>query len=213
VANSKQFHIIGVVKDFNFSSLRDVVSPVVLTLAHNTGALSIRVHTANIHALLAQINARWKDVSPGVQMNYSFMDQDFDASYRTEQRTGTISLIFSSLAIIIACLGLFGLAAYAAEQRAKEIGIRKILGARIGAIAGMLSFDFIKLVLMAILIALPAGWYLMNKWLQSFAYRQEINWWVLALAGFTAIFIALITVSFQSIKAALSNPVESLRSE
>jgi len=213
VANSKHLHIIGVVKDFNFSSLRDVVSPVVLTLAHNTGALSIRVRTANIPALLAQIKASWKELSPGVQMNYSFMDQDFDASYRAEQRTGTISLIFSSLAIIIACLGLFGLAAYAAEQRAKEIGIRKILGARITAIAGMLSFDFIKLVLLAILIALPTGWYLMNKWLQGFAYRQDIKWWVLALAGFTAIFIALITVSFQSIKAALSNPVESLRSE
>ncbi|MCO5950380.1 ABC transporter permease [Mucilaginibacter flavidus] len=213
VANSKQLHIIGVVKDFNFSSLRDVVSPVVLTLAHNTGALSIRVRTANIPALLVQINAGWKELSPGVQMNYSFMDQDFDASYRAEQRTGTISLIFSSLAIIIACLGLFGLAAYAAEQRAKEIGIRKILGARITAIASMLSFDFIKLVLLAILIALPTGWYLMNKWLQGFAYRQDIKWWVLALAGFTAIFIALITVSFQSIKAALSNPVESLRSE
>jgi putative ABC transport system permease protein len=213
VANSKQYHIVGVVKDFNFSSLRDVVSPVVLVLAKNTASLGIRVKTTNLPALMAQITDKWKSLSPGVPMNFSFMDQDFDASYRTEQRVGTIFIVFTSLAIIIACLGLFGLAAYAAEQRSKEIGIRKILGASIAAIAGMLSFDFIKLIIIAMLISLPAGWYLMNKWLQGFAYRENIHWWVLALAGFTAIFIALITISFQSIKAALSNPVNSLRSE
>ena len=141
------------------------------------------------------------------------MDQDFDASYRAEQRVGKIFIVFTSLAIVIACLGLFGLAAYAAEQRTKEIGIRKILGASVATIAGMLSFDFIKLVFIAILISLPAGWFLMNKWLQDFAYRVNIQWWVLVLAGSTAIFIAFITISFQSIKAALSNPVNSLRSE
>jgi len=213
ISNSKTYHIIGVVKDFNFSSLRDVISPMVLVLTHNTGAVSIRVNTKNLPALMSQIKDKWKQLSPNVQMNYSFMDQDFDAAYRTEQRTGTIFIVFTSLAIIIACLGLFGLAAYAAEQRTKEIGIRKVLGASVSAIAGMLSFDFIKLVLIAILISLPAGWYLMNKWLQDFAYRVNIQWWVLALAGAAAILIAFITISFQSIKAALSNPVESLRSE
>ena len=213
ISNSKEYHIVGVVKDFNFSSLRDVISPVVLVLAHNTGALSVRVDTKNLPALLSQIKDKWKELSPNVQMNYSFMDQDFDATYRAEQRVGTIFIVFTSLAIIIACLGLFGLAAYAAEQRTKEIGIRKILGASVSAIAGMLSFDFIKLVFIAILISLPVGWFLMNKWLQDFAYRENIQWWVLALAGFTAIFIALITIGFQSIKAALSNPVNSLRSE
>jgi len=213
VSNSKQYHIIGVVKDFNFASLRDVVSPMVLVLAHNTGALSVRMSGNNIPALLSQIRNKWSGLSPGVQMNFSFMDQDFDANYRTEQRTGSVSIVFTSLALIIACLGLFGLAAYAAEQRNKEIGIRKVLGASVSAITTMLSFDFIKLVLIAILIALPAGWYLMNKWLQDFAYRVNIQWWVLALAGFTAILIAFITIGFQSIKAALSNPVDSLRSE
>jgi putative ABC transport system permease protein len=213
VANSKKYNIIGVVKDFNFSSLRNVISPMVLVLAKNNGSLSIRVNTANLPTLMAKINETWKGLSPNIQMNYSFMDQDFDATYRTEQRAGSISIIFTSLAIIIACLGLFGLAAYAAEQRVKEIGVRKILGASIAAITGMLSLDFIKLVFIAILISLPLGWYLMNMWLQSFAYREPIHWWILAMAGFTAVFIALITISFQSIKAALANPVNSLRSE
>ncbi len=141
------------------------------------------------------------------------MDQDFEASYLAEQRMGTIFIVFTSLAIIIACLGLFGLAAYAAEQRTKEIGIRKILGANVSTIAAMLSFDFIKLVLISILIALPAGWFLMNKWLQDFAYRESVQWWVLPLAGFVAILIAIITISFQAIRAAFANPVNSLRSE
>ncbi|MDO3643987.1 ABC transporter permease [Mucilaginibacter sp. L3T2-6] len=213
VANSKKYHIIGVVKDFNFSSLRDVISPMVLVLGNNNNSLSIKVSTVNLPSLMRQITDKWKSLSPGVQMNFSFMDQDFEASYRTEQRVGTIFILFTSLAIVIACLGLFGLAAYAAEQRTKEIGIRKILGASVSAITGMLSYDFIKLVLIAILIALPAGWYSMTKWLQSFAYRENIHWWVPLLAGFAAVFIALITVSYQSVKAALSNPVNSLRAE
>ncbi|MDB5089604.1 MAG: cell division protein FtsX [Mucilaginibacter sp.] len=213
ISNSKEYHIIGVVKDFNFSSLRDVISPMVLVLANNPGALSVRVNTKNLPVVLSQIKDKWKGLTPNIQIDFSFMDQDFDASYRAEQRVGTIFIVFTALAIIIACLGLFGLAAYAAEQRTKEIGIRKILGASIAAIAGMLSFDFLKLVLIAILISLPVGWFLMNKWLQEFAYRVNIQWWVLVLAGFTSIFIALITIGFQSIKAALSNPVNSLRSE
>jgi len=213
ISNSKAYHIIGVVKDFNFSSLRDVISPVVLVLARNTGALSVRVNTKNLPALMSQIEGKWNGLSPNIKMNFSFMDQDFEASYRAEQRMGTISIVFTSLALIIACLGLFGLAAYAAEQRTKEIGIRKVLGARVSTIAAMLSFDFIKLVFIAILIAVPAGWFLMNKWLQGFAYRANIQWWILLLAGFAAIFIAIITISFQSIKAAVRNPVDSLRSE
>jgi putative ABC transport system permease protein len=213
ISNSKADHIIGVVKDFNFSSLRDVVSPMVLVMGQNTGALSVRVSTKNIQALLSQIQQRWNQLCPNVKMNFSFMDQDFEASYLAEQRMGTIFIVFTSLAIIIACLGLFGLAAYAAEQRTKEIGIRKILGANVSTIAAMLSFDFIKLVLISILIALPAGWFLMNKWLQDFAYRENIQWWVLPLAGFIAILIAIITISFQAIRAAFANPVNSLRSE
>ncbi len=214
VANSKQYHIIGVVKDFNFSSLRDVISPVVLTLAHNTGALSIRVSTNNLPALMSQIKNKWKELAPSVPMNYSFMDQDFDASYRVEQRTGTIFIVFTSLAIIIACLGLFGLAAYAAEQRTKEIGIRKVLGASVTVIVKMLSLDFIKLVFIAMLFAFPLAWVFMNKWfLQDFAYRANIQWWVLPLAGTIATVIAFVTIGFQSVKAALSNPVDSLKNE
>ena len=213
ISNSRTYHIIGVVKDFNFSSLRDVVSPMVLVMGQNTGALSVRVSANNIATVLSQIQQRWNQLSPNVKMNFSFMDQDFEASYLAEQRMGTIFIVFTSLAIIIACLGLFGLAAYAAEQRTKEIGIRKILGANVSTIAAMLSFDFIKLVLISILIALPAGWFLMNKWLQDFAYRESVQWWVLPLAGFVAILIAIITISFQAIRAAFANPVNSLRSE
>jgi putative ABC transport system permease protein len=209
----KQYHIIGVMKDFNFLSLRNNITPLVLLYGEDRGALSIRVNSANIPALMAQIKNKWKDISPNQPFNYSFMDEDFDSLYRSEQRVGTIFISFSSLAIIIACLGLFGLAAYAAEQRTKEIGIRKVLGANMSTIVSMLSKDFIKLVLIAIVLASPLAYWAMHTWLQSFAYRQNIQWWVIALAGFTAILIALITISFQSVKAALTNPVKSLKSE
>jgi putative ABC transport system permease protein len=171
------------------------------------------MHTANLTGLMSQIEDKWKGLSPNQQFSYSFMDEDFDATYRAENRVGTIFISFSTLAIVIACLGLFGLAAYAAEQRNKEIGIRKVLGATVSTIVGMLSVDFIKLVLISILIATPAAWWAMNKWLQDFAYRQNIQWYILAIAGATAIIIAFITISFQSVKAAVANPVKSLRSE
>jgi len=211
--NVKECHIIGVVKNFHFNSLREKIEPVVMTLGQNSGALGIRVSTTNITALMAQIKDKWNSLSPGVQINYSFMDQDFDASYRTEQRIGTIFVIFTSLAIIIACLGLFGLAAYAAEQRTKEIGIRKVLGADVSVIVGMLSKDFIKLVCIAIVLASPIAWFVMTKWLQDFAYRITIQWWVIAVAGAGALLIAFVTISFQSVKAALANPVDSLKNE
>jgi len=209
----KPYHIIGVMKDFNFQSLRANVTPLILFMGNNEGGLSIRANAANIPALLNQIKSKWTAFSPNQEFNYTFMNQDFDAVYRTEQRTGTIFVSFTTLAIVIACLGLFGLAAYAAEQRTKEIGIRKVLGASMSTIVQMLSKDFIKLVLIAIIIASPLAWWAMNKWLQDFAYRIHIQWWVLAIAGSGAILIAFITISFQSIKAALTNPVKSLRSE
>jgi putative ABC transport system permease protein len=209
----KPVHIIGVVKDFNFNSLRENITPVILIYNDDWGALGIKVKTANIPALIDQIKDKWTTFAPSQQFNYSFMDADFDAAYRTEQRMGTIFITFTSLAIVIACLGLFGLAAYAAEQRVKEIGIRKVLGANVSKIVAMLSIDFIKLVLISIAIASPMAWWAMQKWLQDFAYRQNIQWWVFVAAGFGAIIIAFVTISFQSIKAALSNPVNSLRSE
>jgi putative ABC transport system permease protein len=208
----KPYIIVGVVKDFNFSSLQYNISPVIMKLGNDNGSLSIRVNTANIPALLNQVQHNWQNLT-SARMQYSFMDQDFNALYRSEQRTGTVFIVFTILAIVIACLGLFGLAAYAAEQRTKEIGIRKVLGASIANITGMLSKDFIKLVCIAIVISSPLAWYAMNKWLQDFAYRVDFKWWVIAIAGGGAILIAFITVSFQSIKAAIANPVKSLRSE
>ena len=214
LTKTNKLHIIGVMKDFNFKSLRENVPPLLVNLAPKTsGLMSIRINTADIPGLVAQVKSKWKDVSPNQVFSYSFMDKDFDAIYRSEQRMGAISIAFTSLAIIIACLGLFGLAAYAAEQRTREIGIRKVLGANVSTIVAMLSKDFIKLVIISILLATPVAWWAMQKWLQSFAYRQNIQWWVFAFAGLTAIFIAFVTISFQSIKAALSNPVNSLKSE
>ncbi|MEO7214297.1 ABC transporter permease [Mucilaginibacter sp.] len=212
LSNTVKYEVIGVVKDFHFSSLHDKIEPVIIRLGENNGAVSLRVNTTNLPALMSQIKTKWATFTP-TQMNFSFMDQDFDASYRSEQRVGTIFIIFTTLAIIIACLGLFGLAAYAAEQRTKEIGIRKVLGADVGAIVAMLSKDFVKLVVVSIVVASPLAWYCMHLWLQDFAYRINIQWWVIAAAGLTAIVIAVVTVSFQSIKAALANPVESLKNE
>ncbi len=209
----KPYHIIGVVNDFNFRSLRENVTPLIFQLNGGGSAFVVRINSTNIPLLLSQVKNAWKQVSPNQQFGYSFLNEDFNAMYSSENNIGKIAVSFTSLAIIIACLGLFGLAAYAAEQRTKEIGIRKVLGANISTIVRMLSMDFIKLVLIAIVIATPFAWWGMQKWLQSFAYRQDIQWWVIAVAGFGAILIAFVTISFQSIKAALSNPVESLRSE
>ncbi len=209
----QQYHIIGVVKDFNFASLKDNIGPLAMIYDTDNGAISVKMQTANLTGLMSQIKGRWKELSPNQPFTYSFMNEDFDATYRVEERFGTMFISFSTLAIVIACLGLFGLAAYAAEQRNKEIGIRKVLGASVSGIVGMLSMDFIKLVLISIFIATPVAWWAMNKWLQDFAYRVNIQWYTLALAGVVAILIAFVTISFQSIRAALSNPVDSLRSE
>jgi putative ABC transport system permease protein len=206
-------HIIGVIKNFNFKSLRDNVTPMSLYLDQDRGALSIRLRSDDIPSLLSQIRSKWEAVASREQFDYSFMDEDFDAQYRAEQRVGGISVTFTVLAIVIACLGLFGLAAYAAEQRTKEIGIRKVLGANVSALVGLLARDFILLVLIAILLAVPLAWWAMHSWLQGFAYRVGISWWLPALAGGGAALIAFITVSFQSIRAALANPIKSLRSE
>ena len=145
--------------------------------------------------------------------DYEFMDEQFNNLYTTEQRTGNIFIVFAILAILIACLGLFGLVTYAAEQRTKEIGIRKVLGASIPGIVTMIAKDFLKLVFIASVLAFPIAWWAMHKWLQDFAYRVGISWWVFVIAGLAAVSIALITVSFQAIKAAVANPVKSLRTE
>ena len=218
----KEFHIIGVVKDFNFTSLKDNITPVVLLLATTAmkkyegdgpDNLCIKVNTDHFPSLLAQLENKWKSFSPRQHFTYYFMDEEFDAIYRSEQRMEKVFLIFTSVAVIIACLGLFGLAAYAAEKRSKEISIRKVLGASLSTIVGMLSKDFIRLIFISILISLPIAWFSMQKWLQNYAYRVNIHWWILVIAGFLALLIAFITISFQSIKAANVNPVKRLRSE
>jgi putative ABC transport system permease protein len=207
------FHIIGVVRNFNFSSLRDVVTPLGMMLRKNTSNIALRVNSADISSVVAQIKAKWQSMAPGQPFDYSFMDEQFNTLYASEQRTGEIFITFAVLAILIGCLGLFGLVTYAAEQRTKEIGIRKVLGASVGNIASMLSKDFLKLVAISSLIAFPVAWYAMNKWLLGFAYRIGIGWWVFALAGVFALVIALGTVSFQAVRAALANPAKNLRTE
>jgi putative ABC transport system permease protein len=207
------YNVIGVIHNFNFNTLREEVTPLALYLRENNGSMALRIRTENTEELLAQIKNKWKAILPAQALSYSFMDEDFNNQYKAEQRTGKISVTFSILAILIACLGLFGLVTYAAEQRIKEIGIRKVLGANIPDVINLLSKDFIKLVLISILIASPVSWWVMDKWLQSFAYRISISLWVFILAGLSALVIALATVSFQAVKAAMANPVRSLRTE
>jgi putative ABC transport system permease protein len=209
----KPYKIIGVVKDFNFNSLREKVTPMALFYAEEKGSFAIRFQTADAASIIAQVENKWKSMVAKEPFSYSFMDEDFDRIYQGEQRVGKIALSFSVLAILIACLGLFGLVTYAAEQRTKEIGIRKVLGASVSNIVNMLSMDFVKLVVVAILIAFPLAWYFMNRWLQDFAYRITIDWKVFLIAGFAAMLIAIITVSAQAVKAALTNPVKNLRTE
>jgi putative ABC transport system permease protein len=208
-----EYHVIGIIKDFNFSSLRDVVTPLCLLLQKDNGTISVRMSTANIPSVINQIKAKWKSMSPNHPFDYQFMDEQFNNLYATEQRTGNIFIVFAILAILIACLGLFGLVTYAAEQRTKEIGIRKVLGASIPGIVSMLARDFLKLVFIASAIAFPFAWWAMHKWLQDFAYRVGISWWVFVIAGAMVVIIALVTVGFQALKAAVANPVKSLRTE
>jgi putative ABC transport system permease protein len=175
--------------------------------------MAIRAKTDNWPALLAQLKQKWVSLVPNRAFEFSFMDSDFDGLYRAEQRMGQLSILFSALVILIACLGLFGLAAYAAEQRTSEIGIRKILGASIPNIVGLLSKDFGRLIGLAILIATPLAWVGMDKWLQNFAYRATISPWLFVLAAGIVVLIAAATTIYQSFRAAVANPVDTLRSE
>lgn len=209
----RPYHIIGVVKDFNFSTMHNKVGPLVMELSENWGKLVLRINTKNIPALISQVENKWRVMAPAQPFSYSFMDADFNKTYDADQRTGKLFISFALFAIFIACLGLFGLVTYAAEQRVKEIGVRKVLGASIGGIVMMLSKDFVKLVVIASIIAFPVAWFMMNKWLQGFAYRVDLSWWVFVLAAGIALIIAMVTVSLQAVKAALANPVKSLRTE
>ncbi|MBL7809637.1 MAG: ABC transporter permease [Saprospiraceae bacterium] len=205
--------VVGVVDDFHFESLRDEIEPLIFFRGDYPASISFRLKTDDLSASIAGIKKIWEKTTPGLPFQYEFMDEQFDRQYRSEHRAGTLLLSFAILAIFIACLGLFGLATFTAQRRTKEIGIRKVLGASVTGITGLLAKDFLKLVLLAILIATPLAYYFMQQWLADFAYRIALHWWMFAAAGLTALAIAFLTVSFQSIKAALMNPVKSLRSE
>jgi len=209
----KSYTIIGVVKNFNYETVHRNVGPLGLELGQTPWSMSFRVNTGNINNLIAQIKNKWTAMVPGMPFSYRFMNESFDAMYHSEQRVGTIAIIFSVLAIFIACLGLFGLATFIAEQRTKEIGIRKVLGASVKGIVQMLSKDFIRLVLIAFVFAAPLAGWAMHRWLQDFAFRIQLQWWMFAVAGAGALIIALLTVTMQAIRAALMNPVKSLRTE
>ncbi|MBD2753496.1 ABC transporter permease [Spirosoma validum] len=206
------YTVIGVVKDFHFESMHQRIAPLVMVYGADNYQMALRIRTTDIPGLLKTLEQRWKAQTDN-PFAYSFLNERFNTVYQSEQRVGQLFGIFAGLTVLISCLGLFGLAMFTAQQRTKEIGVRKVLGASVASVVALLSKDFLKLVVIAIVIASPLAWYAMNRWLQDFAYKIDLSWWVFALAGFLAIGIALVTVSFQSIKAALTNPVKSLRSE
>ncbi|KAB7732851.1 FtsX-like permease family protein [Rudanella paleaurantiibacter] len=210
-----RFTIVGVVKDFHFEDLHVPITPFgfMLNPRGNYNYAVINLKAGNTQTMLQTLESVWQRLNPAEPFEYSFLDADFQKNYEAENRLSTLVSYFTFIAILISCLGLFGLASFNVEQRVKEIGVRKVLGATVGSVMVLLSKDFLKLVLIAVVLASPLAWYAMDRWLQGFAYKITIEWWVFALAGALAVGIALFTVSFQSVKAALMNPVKSLRSE
>nr|WP_245590619.1 FtsX-like permease family protein [Adhaeribacter aquaticus] len=205
--------LVGVLQDFHFESMHEQIKPLVFQVGQRYTRASVKANKEHIPQALAHIEKTWHQFLPGRPFDYQFLDESFGQLYEAEQRQGKLFLLFAGMAILIACLGLFGLASFATEQRTKEIGIRKVLGATVSGLVGMLSKDLLKLVLVANLLAWPLAWYGMEKWLQDFAYRTTISWWVFGVAGLLALFIALMTVSFHAFKAAMANPVKSLNCE
>ena len=208
-------HIIGVVKDFNTGSLRNQIAPLAFSLADNPGRMAIRVHTDRLAAVIDQIKIKYQQIATlrGQPFVYSFMDDDFDHLYRSEQRMGLLFIYFACFAIGIACLGLFGLVTFSVEQRTKEIGVRRVLGATVPGLVALLSRDFLKLVGISIILAVPAAWWGMHVWLQGFAYRTTLHGWIFLVAGVLVTLIAFGTVGAKAARAAMANPVKSLRTE
>jgi putative ABC transport system permease protein len=211
--------IIGILNDFNFESMHQAIVPIIMVMppasqaGGSFGNISIKISGNDIAGTLAHIEKTWKQYLPVIPFEYAFIDEKFDRLYQSEQRQGTLFTSFAGIAIFIACLGLLGLSAFAISQRIKEIGVRKVLGASTGSLVQLMSVDFLKLVAISALIAFPIAWYAMHNWLRDFAYRIAIQWWVFLVAGILAATVALVTISFQAIRAALANPVKSLRSE
>jgi putative ABC transport system permease protein len=213
IRNWQTMNVIGVVEDFNFESMRSEIEPLCLVLGHSPGIISVKVSPENVAGTLSAIENTWKKMMPNQQIRYTFLDESFARMYDDVQRMGRIFTSFAILAIVVACLGLFALSAFMVEQRSKEISIRLALGASLKSIFNLLTFNFVKLVLISIVIAAPIAWYMMNQWLQDFKFKTEITWDVFIVSGLTAILIALLTISYQSLRAGMMKPVEGLRSE
>jgi putative ABC transport system permease protein len=206
--------VIGVVQDFHYKSLHEKVTASVIQMYPAVNfKVAAKVKTADMNNVITYINTVWNKFSPGYPLDYKFMDETYGAMYKSEEKMASLIWVFTIMAVIVGCMGLFGLAAFSAEQRIKEIGIRKVLGASVFNIVGLLSKSFIGLILISSVLAFPIAWWAMNKWLEDFTYRIRIGWWVFLVAGAAALMIAFITISFQAIKAAIANPVKSLRTE
>jgi ABC-type antimicrobial peptide transport system permease subunit len=214
--NNIHWHVVGVVKDYVESSPYEATPPVVIEGPGGNWFNTMHIKFNPAHSTAASLTgaeAILKKYNPAYPFDYQFVDQEYATNFDNEQRTKTMAALFAALAVFISCLGLFGLSAYVAESRTKEIGVRKVLGASVPSIAGLLSLDFVRLVLISVLIGSPLAWYGMNRWLGDYTYRITIGWGIFVMGGLLAIVIALVTVSFQAIRAANANPVKSLRSE
>jgi putative ABC transport system permease protein len=209
-----EFKVIGVASDFHYASVKQKIAPLMMGLGNNyrTGFI-VKIKTTDVQNLLADIKSKWDKANPVAPFSYYFLDEHFASLYAAEQRTGQIFSAFAIIAILIACLGLFGLATYITQQRVKEIGIRKIFGATVPDLILLVSKEFLRLVIIAFLLAIPLAWWAMHKWLQDYQYRIDLKWWMFLAAGVLVMVIAVLTVSFQSVKAAYANPVKSLRTE
>ena len=213
VIGTDVYPIIGVIRNFHFESLRNSITPLALFIGSNRGALSVRLQTEDMTQFIHQLETDWKAMAPGQPLSYQFLDERFASMFETEQQLGKIAGIFSFLAIFIACIGLLGLATFIAQQRTKEIGIRKVLGANIPNLVYLLCKDFAKLIFIAFLLAAPLAWYFMNQWLADFAYATAISWWVFVLAGLLILLMAILSVLYQATRVAMVNPVDTLKWE
>jgi putative ABC transport system permease protein len=212
-SGQKEYRVIGVVADFHYASVKQKIAPLIMMLGNNYGGLIVKIKTDNVKGFIADLKKQWDAYNPSGALDYTFLDDQFASLYKAEQSTGQIFTSFTIIAIVIASLGLFGLAAFTTELRTREMGIRKVLGASVNQLLVLVSRDFLILVAIAFLISVPITWWAMNNWLEDFAYRIKINIWVFPLSGIFAILIAMLTTSFQAIKASVANPVDSLRSE
>ncbi|HXR84810.1 MAG TPA: FtsX-like permease family protein, partial [Hanamia sp.] len=212
-SGQQQMKVVGVFADFNYASAKQEIAPMMMMLGGNYGGLIIKIKTTDVKGFLADLNKQWRAFNPAGPLEYNFLDEQFAKLYASEQHTQKIFTAFAVLAIIIASLGLLGLSAFVIEQRTKEIGIRKVLGASVQNVLLLVSKEFLVLIAIAFLISVPVTWFAMHKWLQDFAYRIHISIWIFGITGIAVLLIALITISFQAIKAAIANPVKSLRSE